>query len=183
MYMKCVSVFTTQNYMLSSGCVHFCTQFETSESDNDEIFLEIIVSIFHRLGVVICSWGWVERWKESRHVFNPHTWCHMHVMVSQNTATSLLVQPLVHINNTKNIKATHDWTFVRGMHRWPMEPHHQPLPPPPQRASNEEIVSTPWSPHDKGVCRITTGLACNKGYLLYNCVSAWRGTCELQGDL
>ena len=100
--------------MLSSDGVHFCTQFETSESDNDEIVLEIIVSIFHRLGVVICSWGWVERWKGSRHVFNPHTWCHMNVMVSQNTATSLLVQPLVHINNTKNIKATHDWTFVRA---------------------------------------------------------------------
>ena len=35
------------------------------------------------------------------------------------------VQQLVLSNNTENIKAPHYWTFMRWMHRWPMDASHK----------------------------------------------------------
>ena len=57
------------------------------------------------------------------------------------TITRLFVQQLVHADVRENTKAPHDWLFVKGIHRWPVDsPHKWPV----MRKSFSTALSHHW---------------------------------------
>ena len=58
-------------------------------------------------------------------------------------ATGLFVQQIVYANKKENVKVLHHWSFVSGIHRWPVDsPHKGPVMQKP--FPRHDIMINPW---------------------------------------